>query len=912
MEIVYNPYLILLSVAVAIMASYAALNLAYSITQAFGKTQLAWLFGGSLAMGTGIWSMHFIGMQAFEMPNMEMGYDIRLMTLSVIVAIIGSLLALYVVSRPTVHSKSIIWGGFSMAAAISGMHYIGMYSMRLPARLEWNYFLVALSIAIAVVASCGALTIAARLRNEPDRFITLLFASTIMGSAISGMHYTGMLAATFVHDQSALVKESDLLMTSSLTMATVSTTLLVLGIALGGSIGQRVLASRQKKSENIIVSNEEKYRVLVEAIKDYAIFMLDPQGFITTWNRGAEHITGYSLQDIVGKHVSTLYTKEGSPSEIADVELSTVIRTGHFEGEALRKKKDGSTFWANIILDPLLDEEGKLTGFSKVIRDVTEFKNVTERNRFANEELEKRVQERTLALQERESQLRIITNSMPVMVAQLDKNERFLFANNFFCDWFQRSHDEIMKENFRTLLGEDRYPDNKTYIDKALAGETVNFEKNSHSGTRQSILNITLIPALNSNNEANGFIVLAADVSNYKRIEDELKTAKIEAEVANETKSAFLANMSHEIRTPLGAVIGFSELLAEDNISPAERAHTIEIIKRNGRLVSTIINDILDLSKVEAGKMEIERVSINLMETVNDIAALLNLEATGKGIQLNVYSDPLIPKSIKTDPTRLRQILFNVVGNAIKFTQKGSVNVKIGRGSDPTQIEFTIQDTGTGIAAEQAKRLFSPFTQADVTTTRKFGGTGLGLVLSKKLANALGGDAQLTQSQLGTGSTFIITIEHGQSDDKFLANAQTDENRPAKVQTPRNFDKVGELTGQTILVVDDSPDNLALVKWILKMAGANVVTANNGREGIEKAISENVSTVLMDLQMPGMDGYEATRELRKQGFIRPIIALTAHAMKEERKRCLESGFNEHITKPIDKKNLIQLLSELPS
>lgn len=401
-------------------------------------------------------------------------------------------------------------------------------------------------------------------------------------------------------------------------------------------------------------------------------------------------------------------------------------------------------------------------------------------------------------------------------------------------------------------------------------------------------------------------------MSNYKRIEDELKTAKIEAEVANETKSAFLANMSHEIRTPLGAVIGFSELLAKDNISPAERAHTIEIIKRNGRLVSTIINDILDLSKVEAGKMEIERVSINLMETVNNIAALLNLEATGKGIQLNVYSDPLIPKSIKTDPTRLRQILFNVVGNAIKFTQKGSVNVKIGRGSDPAQIEFTIQDTGTGIAAEQAKRLFSPFTQADVTTTRKFGGTGLGLVLSKTFANALGGDAQLAQSQLGTGSTFIITIEHEQTDDKFLANTQTDENRPAKVQTPRNFDKVGELTGQTILVVDDSPDNLALVKWILKMAGANVVTANNGREGIEKAISENVSTVLMDLQMPEMDGYEATRELRKQGFIRPIIALTAHAMKEERKRCLESGFNEHITKPIDKKNLIQLLSELPS
>tara|TARA_B110001454_G_scaffold16145_1_gene14520 strand:- start:13651 stop:16386 length:2736 start_codon:yes stop_codon:yes gene_type:complete len=911
MEIVYNPYLILLSIGVAILASYAALNLAYSITQATGRTQLAWLFGGSLAMGIGIWSMHFIGMQAFEMPGMEMGYDIPLMILSVIVAIIGSLLALYVVSRPTVQPRYLIWGGISMAAAICGMHYIGMYSMRMPARIEWNYALVVLSVAIAVAASYGALSISVRLRYTPDRFFQLLLASTIMGFAIAGMHYTGMLAATFIHDHAAVVNESDLLVTTSLTMATISTTLLVLGIALVGSIGQRILASQQQKSENIIGSTEEKYRVLVEAVKDYAIFMLDPKGFITTWNRGAERITGYKLSDIVGKHVSTLYTKDES-ADAADIELATAIRDGHFEGEAIRKKKDGSTFWANIVLDPLLDIEGKLTGYSKVIRDITEFKNSAERSRINNEELEKRVRERTLELQERESQLRIITNSMPVMVAQLDKNERFLFANNFFCDWFQRSQDEIIKENFRSVLGEDRYPDNKPYIDRALSGETVTYERNSRSGNRQSILNITIVPEFDENSETEGFIVLASDVSNYKRIQEELKAAKIEAEVANETKSAFLANMSHEIRTPLGAVIGFSELLADDNMSASDRSKTIEIIKRNGRLLSTIINDILDLSKVEAGKMEIERVAVNLMETVNDITTLLNMEAAGKGIQLNVTVEGSIPSTIKTDPTRLRQILFNIVGNAIKFTQKGTVKLKIARAADPTKIEFSIQDTGTGIAAEHAERLFSPFTQADVTTTRKFGGTGLGLVLSKKLANAMGGDVQLVASQLGKGSTFSVTIEHGQSDDKFLSPAIDTQKAAVKIAVSNSLGKQSELAGKTILVVDDSPDNVALIKWILKMAGAEVLTASNGREGIHKALGENVNTVLMDLQMPEMDGYEATRELRKRGFVRPIVALTAHAMKEERKRCLENGFNEHVTKPIDKNNLIQLLSELPS
>ena len=913
MEVSYSPFLVVLSILVAILASYVALNLAYSVTQAKGRSQLTWLTCGAIAMGVGIWSMHFVGMLAFHMPGVEMAYDVPLMLLSVIVAVMGSALALFVVSRPVVQSGSLISGGIAMAAAINGMHYIGMYSMRMSARIQWNIYLVLLSVLIALGASFAALTISIRLRNKPDRWSLLVLASVLMGFAISGMHYTGMVAATFIHDDSLKIDDSNLLVSSGVTIATISTTLLILGIALASSIGLRILAFRQKRNEEVLVTSEEKFRVLVEAVKDYAIIMVDPHGLITTWNSGAEKITGYPGEEIIGKHISTLYTKEDILAHVADIELTIAREKGHFDGEAIRLRKDGSKFWANVVIDPLYDKEGKLTGFSKVTRDITQLREAEERTRSINEELEKRVEERTLALQERESQLRTITNAIPILVAQLDKTERFLFANDSFCDWFHRHPSEMKKLTFKDVLGEERYPANKIFIDKALAGETVSYERKSQSGTRESILNITFVPEFDQEKRVKGFIIVAGDVSKYKEIEAQLKSAKEEAEVANETKSAFLANMSHEIRTPLGAVIGFSELMLDGKMSPSEKLNTIEIIKRNGRLLSTIINDILDLSKVEAGKLEIERVNVSLRELLNEVVVLLNLEAAGKGIKLIVSSEGIVPDIIKTDPIRLRQILFNIVGNAIKFTEKGSVNLSVKLApSDVSKLLFVVKDTGTGIDPEQAARLFSPFMQADVTMTRRFGGTGLGLALSKKLANALGGDVVLKESQLGAGSTFAISIDHGQSQEVHFNNVEEALETNAKVIDFSPRDRATTLSRLKVLIVDDSPDNLALVKRILTIAGASVETAGNGQEGVEKALSGDFNLVLMDLQMPDMDGFQATEELRKCGFDRPIIALTAHAMKEERKRCLDYGFTDHLTKPVDRDVLIQMLSSYPA
>jgi PAS domain S-box-containing protein len=908
MEVRYIPSLVVLSVFVAILASFVALNLAYSVTQAQGRSRSIWLGCGALAMGVGIWSMHFVGMLAFEMPGMDMAYDVPLMFLSVAVAVGASALALFVVSRPTVHSGSLTSGGIAMAAAIAGMHYIGMYSMRMSARIQWNVYLVSLSVLIALVASFAALAILTSLRNKPERFLQLGLASTLMGVAISGMHYTGMIAATFVHDDAVQIKDSNLLVTDGLSFAVIATTLLILGIALLSSIGQRMLVVRQKRTEEVLSTSEEKFRILVEAVRDYAICMIDPTGLITTWNSGAQRITGYTETEIVGKHISNLYTNEDLVTDTAGLELRQAIQQGHFEGEALRKRKDGTRFWANVVINPLNDKNGALTGFSMVTRDITQFKEAADRTRTLNEELEKRVRQRTLALQEREAQLRTITNAIPILVAQMDSKENILFANGAFCQWFNCTADGLRNLTFKSVLGDARYPLNKPYINKVLAGETVMYERQSKSGNKQAILNITFVPEFDQNNSVKGFIFVAADVSQYKSIEVELKGAKEAAEVANATKSAFLANMSHEIRTPLGAVLGFSELLVNTDMTPSEKQNAIEIIKRNGKLLSTIINDILDLSKVEAGKLVIDKTKVELFELLHEIVALLNLEAAGKGIRLNVTSEGVVPHSIKTDPTRLRQILFNLVGNAIKFTDHGTVNLKVRLApNDASKLEFIVKDTGVGIAPDQATRLFSPFTQADATTTRKFGGTGLGLVLSKKLANALGGDVSLEDSKLGQGSTFIIRIDHGQSEEIVLENRETPKDQ-ANVINFRLPKQGTQLTDLRVLIVDDSMDNLVLVKKILNLMGAKVETANNGSDGVTKALQQDPDVVLMDLQMPEMDGYAATKELRKKGFAKPIIALTAHAMKEDRRRCLSSGFDDHLTKPVDRGSLMQTLT----
>ena len=360
---------------------------------------------------------------------------------------------------------------------------------------------------------------------------------------------------------------------------------------------------------------------------------------------------------------------------------------------------------------------------------------------------------------------------------------------------------------------------------------------------------------------------------------------RYQAESANKSKSLFLANMSHEIRTPLGAIVGFSELLKDPSIKEIERREYIEIIHRTSLNLTKIINDILDLSKVEAGRLETEKSEFSLTGLLSDIRAIMELRSREKSIELSFASKGEVPEFIYSDPLRLRQILVNILGNAVKFTDHGRIALTYE--VQDGQLIFTIEDSGIGISEDYRHLLFKVFSQADDSFTRKHEGTGLGLALSRQLARLLGGDVILLDKQLSQGCTFVAKIQ--------LEKSPTSRAQNSNARTSGVTDR---FNGLNVLVVEDVEENRLLLRRILAKRGMAVDTALNGAEGVEKAMQGDFDLVLMDIQMPVMDGYMATQELRRQGYRQPIIALTAHAMKEDRDKCLEMGCNEYLSKPI--------------
>ncbi len=388
------------------------------------------------------------------------------------------------------------------------------------------------------------------------------------------------------------------------------------------------------------------------------------------------------------------------------------------------------------------------------------------------------------------------------------------------------------------------------------------------------------------------------------------EAARVEAENANSAKSNFLANMSHEIRTPLGAIMGFAELMRDPLMSSEDRESFLATIQRNGELLTRVIGDILDLSKIESGASCIELVRCSLPVLLADIEGLLAQEARKKNISLHIEPMGKLPEMIETDPTKLKQILINILGNAIKFTKRGRVALTVSaqRQRQGAKLSFVIEDTGCGIAPEHRAKLFKPFSQADESTTRTYGGSGLGLLLSRKLSEVLGGGVELIESFPGQGSKFRVQIFATWIAGEF----STGSSEELTVSTSSGLSSLNPeqtLRGMGILVVEDVRDNQLLIRQILRRAGAGVDLANNGLEGLEKAMQKDYDIVLMDLQMPIKSGFEATSELRAQGYRRPILALTAAALNEERERALQSGFDDLVTKPINRNILIDKVRE---
>ncbi|MEK2690553.1 response regulator [Bdellovibrio sp. GT3] len=407
------------------------------------------------------------------------------------------------------------------------------------------------------------------------------------------------------------------------------------------------------------------------------------------------------------------------------------------------------------------------------------------------------------------------------------------------------------------------------------------------------------------------WIGTCTDIHDRKTVELKLIDAERKASAASVSKTNFLANMSHEIRTPMNAILGFTELMADEEQSAAERAKWIRTVQRNGDQLLKIIDEILDISKVEAGRLQMERVEVDVEGVLEDIRSLLRLQALDKRLDFRIDLDNSIPKLIISDPTRLRQILLNLIGNSIKFTSEGYVHVDV-EWVPRTEFELHnkmriyISDSGVGIHPEHASHLFQPFVQEDSATTRNFGGTGLGLALSRQLARAMGGDVVLSGSVPGQGSTFMIEVNaEPVSGTAYISSLNS--------VTPRddggfNFKGNKKLEGMKVLLVEDVEDNQALISHFLGIVGATVDFAENGLEGVNTALAHDYDAVLMDIQMPIMDGYEATRRLRAQGYERPIIALTAHALKEETVKSIDAGCTHHLAKPVNFNQLIDLLA----
>ncbi len=496
-----------------------------------------------------------------------------------------------------------------------------------------------------------------------------------------------------------------------------------------------------------------------------------------------------------------------------------------------------------------------------------------------------------------------LVESAPDALVVVDVQGNIVYVSSQTQRLFGYSRNELLNEKIEILLPvrfRERHVAQRSHYFEALRVRPMGAGLELF-GLHKSGCEIPIEISLSPLETPKGFLITAAirDISDRKRVQEELRKAREVAEAASRSKSEFLANMSHEIRTPLAGILGFSEMIALYCKSNEERKSYLDKIRRCADTLTELIGDILDLSKVEAGALKVELLSINTVSEIESVVSLFQNSASEKNIAFDVRYDRPLPQQMVTDPTRLRQILSNLLGNAIKFTERGSVSLRVF--TDKTQknlLCFAVKDSGVGLSPAEQKRLFHPFSQADSSTTRRFGGTGLGLALSRRLAEALEGELTLVESWPGQGSVFQLSIpihERG----NLLVNTAPPEDLP-------------RLNGLRVLVAEDNSDNQEMISRFLGEQGAAVEVAVNGQVALDMARKGNYHVILMDVQMPQLDGNEVTRMLRKEKIHTPIIALTAHAMSDEREKCIASGCNEFLTKPLDVKKLIRAVHKQAS
>ncbi len=621
-------------------------------------------------------------------------------------------------------------------------------------------------------------------------------------------------------------------------------------------------------------------------------FIVEFNGFVRAWSSAAENILGWRKEEIEGQ---SFFEKLVAKSSISDGKK--ILR-------GFSNLKPGCIFSQTDKLK-LVHSSGSEIGFNMVLS----YGGIQPEIHI--------VAKRALGFQsdstykdQNEFSVETILNALPISVSYVDKDYCFRYVNSNYSKWRNLSKEQIVGRSVFEHMDPETYKVAKSQMERVLAGQVVNYEFQLEYFDGPRYLDATLLPDFDQEQKVRGYTAVLIDISERQNRIDSLRKSKLENEVANNAKDTFLANMSHEFRSPLGVILGFSELLAKPDLQAAERMQYIESIKRNGRFLSKIIEDILDLSKVEAGKLEINKTNVKLGEIIEDIHSMIQLKAKDKNLILDFKIDPDVPEFVFTDSLRLVQILLNIIGNAIKFTESGGVSVRVGYEKLNEQHEelcFIVEDTGCGICPSKVSNLFLPFSQVDDSIVRKASGTGLGLVLSKKLAHLLGGNLILEKSVLGRGSIFKISIDPELNK---LLNIERTEAEIGAGLSDKLKKTQHRLKGFNILLAEDNLDNQVLLRSFLGQEGGQLDIAENGKVALRKLREKKYDVIIMDVQMPILCGDEAIVIARAEGTQTPALALTAHSLRNTQKHLLDIGFNEFCAKPFNKEELIEKIAFL--